>query len=51
MTTTCGPTLGAGASCRISVMFMPRVTGARSGLVTISDSAGSQRFTLSGVGT
>jgi archaellum component FlaF (FlaF/FlaG flagellin family) len=51
MTTTCGPTLVAGASCRISVMFMPRVTGARSGLVTISDSAGSQRFTLSGVGT
>jgi hypothetical protein len=51
MTTTCGPTLVAGGSCRISVMFMPRVTGARSGLVTVSDSAGSQRFTLSGVGT
>jgi hypothetical protein len=51
MTTNCGTSLAAGASCRISVSFRPRATGARSGLVTITDNAGSQRFTLSGVGT
>ncbi len=51
MSTDCGPTLAGGASCHINVSFVPRVAGARSGLVTILDSAGAQRFTLSGVGT
>jgi hypothetical protein len=51
MSTNCGITLGPGASCRITVTFVPRATGARSGAVTIIDSAGAQRFTLSGVGT
>jgi hypothetical protein len=31
--------------------FLPQGTGARSGVVTITDSAGTQRITLSGVGT
>jgi hypothetical protein len=49
--TTCGSTLAAGASCTISVTFLPRAVGARSGMVTITDNAGTQRITLSGVGT
>ena len=51
MSTTCGSALGAGASCRITVTFQPQATGPRSGLVTVVDSSGTQRFTLSGVGT
>jgi len=51
MSSGCGSTLAAGASCTISVTFLPQATGARSGVVTISDSAGTQRITLSGVGT
>jgi hypothetical protein len=47
----CGSTLAAGASCTISITFLPQATGARSGLVTITDSAGTQRISLSGVGT
>ena len=51
MTTNCGGALAAGASCTISVRFTPQALGARSGLVTITDAAGSQRISLSGVGT
>ena len=51
MSTTCGSALGAGASCRITVTFQPQATGPRSGLVTLVDSSGTQRFTLTGVGT
>ena len=51
MSTTCGKTLAAGASCTISVTFLPQATGPRSGAVTIIDSGGTQRITLSGVGT
>jgi len=51
MTTTCGSTLRAGASCTISVTFTPQATGARPGAVIITDAAGTQRISLSGVGT
>jgi hypothetical protein len=51
MSGTCGSTLAAGASCTIAVTFLPQGTGARSGVVTITDSAGTQRISLSGVGT
>lgn len=51
MSTNCGNTLAAGASCTITVTFLPQGTGARSGVVTITDNAGTQRITLSGVGT
>jgi hypothetical protein len=51
MTSSCGTTLAAGASCTISVTFLPQATGARSGMVVITDNAGTQRVTLSGVGT
>ena len=51
MVTNCGRTLAAGASCSITVRFMPQAIGARSGVVTITDNVGTQRITLSGVGT
>ena len=51
MSTSCGSTLAAGASCTISVTFLPQAGGARSGMVTVIDNAGIQRITLSGVGT
>jgi hypothetical protein len=35
----------------ISVTFAPQASGARAGAVTITDNAGTQRLTLSGVGT
>ncbi|HEV3096804.1 MAG TPA: choice-of-anchor D domain-containing protein, partial [Candidatus Dormibacteraeota bacterium] len=51
MATTCGSRLAAGASCTISVTFTPQATGERTGQVTITDAAGTQRISLSGVGT
>jgi hypothetical protein len=51
MSTNCGSTLASGASCTISVTFLPQGTGPRSGIVTIVDNAGIQRITLNGVGT
>jgi sugar lactone lactonase YvrE len=51
MSTSCGSTLASGTSCMVSVTFLPQATGARAGLVTITDNAGTQRITLSGVGT
>jgi hypothetical protein len=51
MSSSCRVSLDSGASCTISITFLPQATGARSGLVTITDSAGTQRITLSGVGT
>ncbi len=52
-THTCGGTLGAGASCTISVTFHPSATGARSAAVSISDNGGGspQKVSLSGTGT
>jgi hypothetical protein len=38
-TTTCGSTLGVGASCSISIIFMPRVTGDRPGTLTVGVNA------------
>jgi len=51
MSSSCGSTLAAGASCSITITFLPQGTGARSGIVTITDNAGTQRISLSGVGT
>jgi len=52
-TTTCGSTLAAGASCRISVTFEPGVGGSRTANVTISDNdlASPQTISLAGAGT
>jgi len=48
----CGSSLAANASCTISVQFKPTVTGARTGALSVSDSAAgsSQKVTLSGTG-
>ncbi len=43
-------TLAAGAACVIPVRFAPSTTGARSGAVTVSTSAGTASATLTGTG-
>lgn len=52
MTSTCGSSLGAGASCTLSVTFKPTATGARSASVLFSDDGGGspQSVTLMGTG-
>ena len=53
MTSTCGKVVAAGANCAISVTFSPQSKGAKSGTVTINDSASSKPMVieLSGTGT
>jgi hypothetical protein len=53
MNSTCGSSVPAGANCTISVTFSPKTKGAKSGTVTINDSASSkpQVIELSGTGT
>jgi len=53
MTSTCGASVAAGANCAISVTFSPKTQGAKSGTVSIKDSASSkpQVVELSGTGT
>ena len=53
MTSTCGSSVAASANCAISVTFSPKTKGAKSGTVTINDSASSkpQVINLSGTGT
>jgi hypothetical protein len=47
----CGTSLGAGASCTVSVAFRPTATGARTGTLTIASNAGTSTVSLSGTGT
>jgi hypothetical protein len=51
--TTCGTSVAAGANCAVSVTFSPKTTGAKSGTVSIRDSASSkpQVIELMGTGT
>jgi hypothetical protein len=53
MSSTCGKGVVAGKSCTISVTFSPTSQGAKSGTITINDSASSkpQVIELSGTGT
>jgi hypothetical protein len=53
VTSTCGSSVAAGGNCTISVTFSPKTQGAKSGTVTINDSASStpQVIELSGTGT
>ncbi|HEV3307538.1 MAG TPA: FG-GAP-like repeat-containing protein [Candidatus Sulfotelmatobacter sp.] len=53
MSSTCGASVATGANCTISVTFSPKTQGAKSGTVTINDSASSkpQVIELSGTGT
>ena len=48
---TCGNTLNVNASCTISVAFSPQTIGARTGTLTISDSASNSPQTVSLTGT
>ena len=50
-TNTCGTSLIAGASCSISVTFTPTTTGARSGAITVTDSASNSPQTASLTGS
>ena len=52
-TNTCGGSVGAGATCTLSITFTPAATGTRTGGVTITDDApGSPHVaSLSGTGT
>ncbi|HEY6769282.1 MAG TPA: SBBP repeat-containing protein [Candidatus Sulfotelmatobacter sp.] len=52
-TNTCGSSLAAGATCKISVTFTPATSGARTATLSISDSASNspQTVALSGSGT
>ena len=45
----CGASLGAGASCTISLLFAPTVAGTRNGILSVVDSAGTQLASLTGV--
>jgi hypothetical protein len=53
MTSTCRESVAPGAACTISVTFSPKTQGAKSGTVTINDSASSKPMVieLSGSGT
>ena len=53
MTTTCKASVAPGASCTIKVTFSPQTQGAKSGTVSINDSASKkpQVIALSGDGT
>jgi hypothetical protein len=49
-TSACGSSLGAGASCTISVQFVPLARGVRNGSITVSSNAGQSAVSLSGIG-
>jgi YVTN family beta-propeller protein len=49
-TNTCG-TVNGGSNCAISITFTPSANGARTGSVSIVDSAGTQVIATSGTGT
>ena len=48
---TCGATLEPQSSCTVSIVFKPTASGARTGVLTVMDDAGTQVATLSGTGT
>jgi hypothetical protein len=47
---TCGTTLAAQTACSLSITFTPTTNGARNGVLTVTDSAGTQTAPLSGTG-
>jgi hypothetical protein len=46
----CGTTLNGNSSCSFGVTFKPTASGTRTGTVTITDSAGTQKVNLAGFG-
>jgi hypothetical protein len=51
-TNTCGSSVAAGANCTITVTFTPTEDGSRTGLITLTDNAGTspQSITVAGMG-
>lgn len=47
---TCGSSLASQVGCTVSVVFKPTASGSRTGLFTISGSAGTQTASLAGTG-
>ncbi len=47
---TCGATLGAGATCLVSVVFTPAASGLRTGTLSVTDDVGTQTTALTGTG-
>ncbi len=47
---TCGTTLPAQTGCSLVISFTPTASGARNGVLSVSDSAGTQTAQLSGIG-
>lgn len=47
---TCGPLLPPNTGCTVGVVFTPTASGARSGVLSIKDDAGTQTAVLSGTG-
>ncbi len=47
---TCSATLAAQTACSLSITFTPAASGVRNGLLTVTDSAGTQTAQLSGTG-
>ena len=50
-TNNCGSSLAANGSCTVNVVFTPTVAGARSGSLTINNSAGTNSVSLTGFGS
>jgi hypothetical protein len=48
---TCGSTLPANTGCTVAITFTPTASGSRTGIFTITDGAGTQIASLSGIGT
>lgn len=47
---TCATTLPAQTSCSLSITFIPTASGSRTGVLTVTDSVGTQTAQLSGTG-
>lgn len=47
---TCGATLAAVTGCTVAITFSPVTTGVRTGMLTVTDSVGTQTALLSGTG-
>jgi hypothetical protein len=47
---TCGATLAAQTACSLSISFTPTASGTRTGVLAVTDSAGTQTAQLSGTG-
>jgi len=47
---TCGATLAANVGCTVAIAFRPTASGTRTGSLSVTDSAGTQTASLTGVG-